>query len=129
MRSFSLLVDTFVPTDAWPGALALGIDRQLLKSDLVHPLYREKVILALVQLDQLCQQAYGREFVDLDLDDRSRLLEKLLKNRAAGDPGAQLASLRYKTLVRFYTSPEAFEMLGYHPPSQGGYPDYAKPPA
>ena len=129
-RSFSMLIDTFVPADAWQGALDLGIDEQLLEPIFTHPQYQEKVEKALRQLQLLSNQTYGQDFADMNLDDRSRLLETILNKRGStGELRSQLASLRNKTLTRYYTAPEAFKMLDYHPPSQGGYPDYAKPPA
>lgn len=128
VQLFSAVIDTFVPADDWPGALALGIDTALLETVQENPAYRERLGDALFLLDHLSRAEHGLDFEALAPAGRSRVLEGVLSDRSKGELRAQLAGLRLKTLTRFYTSAESFAMLEYHPPSQGGYPDYAKPP-
>ena len=127
--TFRALIDTFVPEDDWAGALVLEIDRQLLETVLANAQYRANVRIALLQLDDFSRRIHGRKYLSLDLETRTHLLDNILNSRSGGTLRVQLDSLRLKTLTRFYTSPQAFALLDYHPPSQGGYPDYADPPA
>ncbi len=124
-ETFKALIDTFVPADESPGAIALGIDQQILAKIYKNNEYLAKIRDAVDVLQRNALQREGMGFGRLDLERRVSLLNHLLSDRN-GDKNTriQITSLRANTLTRFYTSDQAFEMLSYHPPSRGGYPDY-----
>lgn len=128
-QRFSALVDTFVPRDDYPGALDLELDHKLLEQITSVPPEIEQAETALNWLNRLTVDEYGRSFESLELAQRSNLLERLKLERTRRIPQTYLRALRDRTLSLFYTSPEAFRMLDYHPPAHGGYPDYARPPS
>ncbi len=128
-HSFSTLIDTFVPADDAPGAIDLGIDRVLLEQVNSNSDYLNKVTQSLQMLHESATEKYHQPFDRISLAQRTRLVEYFLSSREDTNTHLQLTSLRLKTMTKYYTSAAAFEMLNYHPPSQGGYPDYDSPPA
>ncbi len=125
---FRILVDTCVPRDDYPGAVDEGIDRKLLSEISANPIHLKRVHDLLIDIDKLSRSQFKQVFVDLELSNRTRLLDRLLNDKTlVPDQRAELSYLRARVLQLFYTSESGFAMLDYHPPSHGGYPDYAKP--
>lgn len=129
-RYFSAVIDTLVPADDAPGAIDLGIDRQLLEQVKLNSDYTVNITQALESLHQFAIEHYQRAFDRLSLELRTELLGTMLdsRNNEIDDARIQFVDLRLKTITRYYSSEDAFGMLDYHPPLQGGYPDYAAPP-
>ncbi len=126
---FVKLIDTFIPSDKDPGALDVGIDQQLLSKVRANKGYFQKIFSTLQVIHDISIRDYGRAFDSLDLRDRVNLIGPLLlADFPDQNTRVQLISLRAKTITYFYTSGAAFKMLNYHPPSQGGYPDYDAQP-
>ncbi len=127
-HSFSTLIDTFIPTDEAPGAIDLGIDRVILEQVSSNGDYLNKVTQLLQMLHESALKKYHQPFGRTPLAQRTHLVEYFLSSREDTNAHIHLTSLRLKTMTKYYTSTAAFEMLNYHPPSQGGYPDYDSPP-
>jgi hypothetical protein len=125
---FSAVIDTFVPQDAYPGALDLGIDQRMLTKINSNKNYHKQIYILLSAIHELAKQQYSAAFETLDVEERSLLISHAMRaNTTDKATRLSLHSLQIKTFNAFYTSEPAYQMLDYHPPSQGGYPDYARP--
>lgn len=122
-------IDTLLPADTAPGALALGVP------DRVRMLVRDKRALVPVYNDGLgwlATQALarcGRRFPLLSLDERDDLVRRLSEQT---DPA--LARFFHKSLrhamMFHYSHPAAWPALGLAgAPQPAGFPDFADPPA
>ena len=128
-QDFLALIDTFVPADESPGAIDFGIHQTLLDSIRANQDYLNVIRQTLSSLDALTLAHYDMHFGLATLSQRSEIVSRVLGTQAQfEDVRIQLSSLRTRTLSAFYGSEAVFEMLDYHPPSQGGYPDYDRPP-
>ena len=127
---FTALIDTFVPADETPGAIDLGIDLPILARIRTNQKYLNVIEQMFDDLNTLMQEQHEKRFEVATLAQRTDVVSRILYSSVQyKDAKIQLSSLRTSTLSMFYSSEAAFEMLDYHPPSQGGYPDYARPPA
>ena len=127
---FAALIDTFVPADETPGAIDLGIDLPILARIRTNQEYLNVIEQVFDDLNALMQEQYEKRFEVATLAQRTDVVSRVLRSSVQyKNAKIQLSSLRTSTLSAFYSSEAAFEMLDYHPPSQGGYPDYARPPA
>ncbi len=123
--SFSALIDTFVPTDEYPGATDLGIDLELINLFQENKTYWHSISESLKAVNQLSRKLYSVNFQDGSLEQRTSILEILFASDSEHEKTKlQLRTLLNRTFGLFYTSQPAFDMLDYHPPSEGGYPDY-----
>lgn len=126
---FAALIDTFVPADEAPGAIDQGIHLPLLARIRANQEYLNTIVKMFDDLNTLTLEHYEVRFEAASLAQRTAVVLKILNSDARyKDASTQISSLRISTLSGFYSSEAAFEMLDYHPPSQGGYPDYARPP-
>jgi hypothetical protein len=122
-------VDTLLPADSAPGALELGVPRQ------VRALVRSKRALVpaynsgIAWLAAQASLQHGRGFETLSLAERDALVQRL---------GAQsdilLARFFHKslrhTMMFYYSNPRAWPALGLAgAPQPAGYMDYAQAPA
>lgn len=127
---FAALIDTFVPADETPGAIDLGIDLPILARIRINQENLNSIEQMLNDMNALMLERYGKHFQAATLAQRTDLVSEILHSGVRyKDIRIQATSLRTSTLNAFYSSETAFDMLDYHPPSQGGYPDYAQPPA
>jgi len=123
------LVDTIVPADESPGALTLGVDTMLFSRIRTNSNYLQLIADTIATLDALAVEQADLAFSKLELSQRTSLVARVLSSRKQfPEAGRQINALRAQILTEFYASELAFTMLDYHPPSQGGYPDYARPP-
>jgi len=123
------LVDTIVPADESPGAVALGVDRMLFSRIRKNANYLKVITETFDALDKMAVQQSDLSFAKLDLAQRSSIISRVLNSRKQfPEASRQIGALRTQVLTEFYASGLAFTMLDYHPPSQGGYPDYARIP-
>jgi len=126
---FTALIDTFIPADETPGAIDLGLERPLLKQLRSNPKYFGEIVQMLESLNARSEAQYGEEFEAATLAQRTVVVSDALRpGRQSDDISRIISSMRARSLTAFYSSDAAFKMLDYHPPSQGGYPDYARPP-
>ena len=127
-RTFTAVVDTLIPADDFPGAVDAGIDKKLYTESQKNGALKTFATAALETLEETAILQNGDSFHALSVSDRTKLLESVFDSTSTNRQTIiVLSHLRNKCMREFYLSPEAFGMLGYHPPSQGGYPDYAKP--
>lgn len=126
---FAALVDTIVPADESPGAIDLGLDKQILEQISRNSVFFGRVESTLSALDGQSINQFHQLFLNLNLEQRTAIVNQLLQTRGRStEDQIILSSLREKVITAFYRHQTAFDMLAYHPPSQGGYPDYARPP-
>jgi hypothetical protein len=122
-------IDTLLPADSAPGALALGVPMQ------VRALVRSKRALVpvynsgLAWLAAAAQARHGRPFPVLALETRDLLVQQLSEQR-----DAMLARFFHKSLrhvmMFHYSNPAAWPALGLAgTPQPAGFPDYTRPPA
>ena len=124
---FSALIDTFVPADQFSGALDMGIDVKLMNKIKQTEIHWDLITEYLSILDQLCIDTCDTNFYTASLEQRTKIISVLLTDDSQQELQLQLKSLKNQTFAFFYTAQPAFDMLAYHPPSQGGYPDYDRP--
>lgn len=130
-KSLAALLDTLIPADRDPGALQAGVLEVIVERIDNEPVTAARYRRLLAWIDQRSGQLYGRRFHLLTAAQRYDLLTDLY-----GVPGTAPAKLRVDLHVAldqcfhaFYSSPAAEAVIGYHPPIEGGYPDYARAPA
>lgn len=125
--AFLAVIDTIVPDDQDPGAVSAGVPAALRQNFKREP-WREKEYRQVVQaVTSVANTRHGRPFAALDLDARTEILHRLLRDKEAGDARVYLALLRVAVLRQFYSSPAGQRMLGYTPPRHG-YSNYHLPP-
>lgn len=126
---FVMLIDTFIPADEYPGAVDIGLDQQLLSKVRENRTYFSKMFSVINIIYNEAISQYSLSFDALDLDARHAIIAQiLLTDFYDQNTHIQVKGLRAKVITHFYNSSVAFKMLAYHPPSQGGYPDYAIAP-
>lgn len=125
---FVAVIDTLVPADQDPGAVSAGVPQALRKNFEREPWREKEYQLIVHSVARAAQTAQGRPFETLDLETRTDILQRLLRDKDAGDARIHLALLRVAVLRQFYCTPAGQRMLGYTPPLYG-YPDYPRPPA
>lgn len=119
--ALTALVDTIVPADEDPGAVAAGIHLALLekiKEDRWHHAVYAK---GLANIDALARQRHGKRFAELDLEARDELLVSLVREFKPeyNDARRCFVTARHAVLTRFYTSPAGWRVLEYRPPRNG----------
>lgn len=120
------VVDTLVPRDEHPGALDLGIDEQIL-ARLRDDAWRRRVYgRGLAKLSAVTAKRQRRPFHALPEAARAALLKETGGGYGAG--AAFFNWVRHDTLRSYYSSPEAYAMLGYRPPKHGYLDDAGAPP-
>ena len=125
--SFSALIDTFIPADQFPGALDLGIDVKLMRKIKQTENYWDVISQYLSIVDQSSIDMYEVNFSNASLEKRTKIISTLLADDSQQEFQLQLKTIKNRTFTYFYTDQSAFDMLAYHPPSKGGYPDYDRP--
>lgn len=129
--TFEAMLDTVIPADEDPGALEAGVPAAIVKRIENDPVSAKRYRRLLEWVSGRARQAHRRRFAALSLQQRDYLLKELYHSRGSG-----LAQVRIDLSVvveqcfhEFYSSPAAEKVIGYHPPIEGGYPDYHAPPA
>lgn len=119
------VVDLIAPTDEHgPGAVALGVDAQVLEEAANRAGVRRVLRRGLRWLD-----GTGTDFLSLPDAARIALLERCDELPARTPQGLFFQAVRRLTFEHYYARPETWEMLGYHgPPQPLGYPDQHLPP-
>jgi len=127
-RAFEALVDTIVPADDEPGALAAGVADILLERFEREPWRAGEYRHGMPRLEALARETAGNSFADLDPAQRNRVLAELLRSKDTDAAAGRILYIRARSdvLKTFYASPTGQKMLSYRPPLNG-YPDYAAP--
>lgn len=125
------VLDTLIPADEDPGALGAGVLEATLERIQNDPVSAEHYRRLLEWVAGQSRETHQRPFEQLSRQEKDRLLKELYHSSGSG-----LVQLRIDLHVvlkhcfhAFYSSPAAGKVIGYHPPIEGGYPDYAAPPA
>jgi len=109
------ICDRIIPGhDGVPGALALGIDRE------VRDVFRERRRNTLELLALVASLERG-DFLALTSAEQSAVIRARL---AAADE--TVSAIYFECTRRYLTRTDAWHALGYRTPQPHGYPDYAK---
>jgi len=114
-----VLCDRFIPKyGAHPGALALGVDSQVLAW------FRARTMRSVV-LDSTVAELAREDFLELSSDAQNRLLAGYVdpQNRAA--TAEALRVVRNSAVVLYFSQRESWGPIGYRTPQPQGFPDYA----
>lgn len=123
-------VDVLVPADDLsPGALDLGIDRELLRASDEDAWLRTLVTRASEPLQQAARRQGYESFAHLPMAARIELV-RAAEGAAPKSPSRRLFQrLRDETLERYYARPESWRALRYSgPPQPLGFTDYTEAP-
>lgn len=125
------VLDTLIPADEAPGAVQAGVPGRILDRIATDSVSANRYRRLLSWIDKTSRSEYRKGFEALPMQQRERLLHELYDSS-----GSELAQLRIDLHVilkqcfhEFYSSSAAAQVIGYHPPIEGGYPEYARPPA
>jgi hypothetical protein len=122
-RILRTLCDHFVPGhDDVPGAVALGVDRDLVEK--FHATRRARLQLLLLTHDL---DSIG--FLALPPDQQRGVIHSQLELAASGDTSrrATMLDAMYRECVqRYLTNPDAWPSIRYRTPQPHGYPDYTE---
>lgn len=129
-QDLRLLVDTLVPADESPGALALGIHTAVETSIRTHANYQELLLNGVAWLNRESERRYQARFSELPEESREFLL-RVAENSPRNSAQRRLFTvLRNDVIQRYYTHPQAWAQLEYQgPPQPLGFMDYSKRPA
>jgi hypothetical protein len=115
------LCDHFVPGHAdVPGAVALGVDRDLVDSFRATRRARLRLLL-------LTHDLAGIGFLALSPEEQRGVIRSQLELAASGDTSRQATMIdeAYRRCVeRYLTNPDAWPAIRYRTPQPHGYPDY-----
>lgn len=129
-RAVSRIVDLLIPADATPGALDLGIDREILAELEASRWNARWVAEAMLWLDEQAGAESAESFVALEAERQMALLQRMESAPERSAPARVFAMLRYAAMSAYYGRPEAWPSLGFDgPPQPAGFPGYASPPA
>jgi len=119
------LVDTLLPADDSPGALDLGVDKQVLRALAAEAHLSDLARAGLQWFDS----AAARPFAQLPLPARSELVARAASADRAKVERAFVDQLRHLTLGFYLAQPQSLQGLAYAgPPMPAGYPDQAIAP-
>lgn len=126
----SRIVGLLVPADETPGALQLGVDRELL-ADIEKKRWDSRWVAEAVSwLDTQASNDAGKKFLALDEPRQIALLERMEATQKGSAPARVFRMLRNATMTAYYARPESWPSLGFDgPPQPAGFPGYASPPA
>lgn len=123
-------VDVLVPADEFsPGALDLGIDRELLSASREDRWLRTLVIRGSEPLQQAARRQGSASFAQLPMAARVELVRAAEAAPHKSAPRRLFERLRNETLQRYYARPESWRALCYSgPPQPLGFTDYTEAP-
>ena len=122
-RDLKLLVDTLVPADESPGAVALGIHRAIETDIRQRAGYRELLTGGMDWFNRESQARFQARFSDLPEEARILLLTVAEKSPRNSAQHRLFSVLRRDVMQRYYTHPDAWAQLHYQgPPQPDGLP-------
>ncbi len=111
------IAETILPETATPGATSarVGPFIALMVTDTYSPEEQRVFREGLATIDRMCQEAHGRNFVELSPEERLRIAERLDRERFdAGESAHYFRMLKELTVLGFFTSEAAYnEILEY----------------
>lgn len=126
----SRIVDLLIPPDETPGALQLGLERELLAGVEKKRWDARWVAEAVLWLDAQARADAGRDFLALDEARQVALMTRMETAPEGSAPARAFRLLRHATMSAYYARPEIWPSLGFDgPPQPTGFPGYASPPA
>lgn len=124
--TLSAVIDHMLPADELPGALALGIDGQVVLA--ADPDLKRDVTPGVAWLDAQARAAGAARFVHLDKAAREAVLQAALASEAH-QVAAFVRGLRTRAFTHYYTHPTVMAAFAYTgPPQPEGFPDFQEPP-
>ena len=127
--AIAALVDTLVPDDETPGAIALGIDVEVLENIRAQEVYLEVAEEAIAWLDDQALNAHGVPFAALDEVARVALLQRAERSPRRSAQRQLFDNLADEVLRRYYANPAAWLQLGFAgPPQPAGFMAYREAP-
>lgn len=119
-KTVRALCDRFVPKyGAHPGALALGVDAEVLAW------FRAKKLRSVV-LDSTVAELAREDFLALSNDAQDRLLAGYVDSKNGAATAEALRVLRNSVVVLYFSKRESWAPIAYRTPQPAGYPDYAE---
>ena len=129
-QDLKLLIDTLVPADETPGAVALGIHTAIETSIRAHSNYQELLLNGVVWLNRESERHFQARFSELPEVSREFLLTVAESSPRTSAQRQLFTVLRNDVMQRYYTRADAWAQLGYRgPPQPLGFMDYSEPPA
>ena len=118
------IAETILPETATPGARAAGVGPfiALMVTDTYSPEEQEEFTAGLATIDRECQDAYGRNFVELSPAERLGVAERLDRERFdAGEAKHYFRMLKELTVLGFFTSETAYNQVLEYVETPGRY--------
>lgn len=123
------IVDLLVPRDETPGALDLGLHRQVLGSMAADASLALAYAEMLQVLDREAWARHRGHFLGSDASVQQAMLEQLSQAPPSAPGVRGFILLRQQTMQLYYAQPQAWPSLGFAgPPQPLGFMDYAEPP-
>lgn len=129
--TLAAVLDTLIPADEDPGALDAGVLEAIRLRIETDPVSTRRYQRLLEWVAGRSRAMHQRPFGQLSLPEREHLLNELYhsSNRELVQHRIDLHVVVRHCFHAFYSSPAAAGVIGYHPPIEGGYPDYGAPPS
>ena len=129
-RTLDAIVDVYVPADEDPGAIQAGVPAALMERIDKNDGLKQQVLALIASVERAAWRRHKQPFYRLSLEQRTGIIDTIRNNRHNEDKVARLAVgvLHGQVIDLFYTSPQAWAMLGYTAPYPGGSPGYDKSP-
>jgi hypothetical protein len=127
-RSFTAYLDALIPDDeGTPGAVQLGIDRQLI--DAADAEHAGEIEQFCRWLEERARAMGGRSFAELSENARNAILGQAESAAPDALPGRVFRRTRLEALTHYYADARSWPAIGYGgPPQPAGFPDYARAP-
>lgn len=130
LRLVRACVDLLVPADeASPGAIDLGVDRDLVASTHTDAAFRRLILRGGAVLQERAIAHGAAAFADLAVATQATLLRQAEAAPRSHVERRLFERLRAETLERYYARPESWAALCYQgPPQPLGFMDYTRAP-
>jgi len=120
---------TLIPDDETPGALALGVDEQLLRLAAGRPALQALLHEGCRWLDRQARARSGGVFAAADERHREAIAGTAADSEAGSLPQLFFRATRTEAMRIYYAHPDSWAALHYHgPPQPNGFPRYASAP-
>lgn len=124
------VVDLLIPADETPGAVDLGIHRQLAQLAREDVGFKRLLRWGGQWLDEQAERAAGPAFRHATAAVQEAILEQCAGAARGSLPERYFSRLREECFARYYARPEVWPSLGYvGPPQPMGHLDYTDAPA
>ena len=122
-------IDRLIPADETPGAVELGVTKQLLDKAKMNRRYSNLLIKGCDWLDQQARSQGYTSFSLLPLNHQEAIIQQAADSPRRTLPGVFFKRLWKDTCFYYYSHPEVLKRLTYAgPPQPAGFLDYSSPP-